>query len=90
MPQAALLRPEPVEPARSEVALHVVPAAAPVAPRLEIPAYDLDAALTLRRELGISHVLAQVLVRRGIADPVSARAFLDPREVHEPSAFAGS
>jgi single-stranded-DNA-specific exonuclease len=89
MPEAALLRSEPVEPSRSEVALHVVPTAPPVAPRLEIPAYDLTAALALRRELGISHVLAQVLVRRGILEPVAARAFLEPREAHEPSAFAG-
>jgi single-stranded-DNA-specific exonuclease len=72
-----------------EVALRVVPAPPPATPRLEIPAYDLEAALALRRELGISHVLAQVLVRRGMVDPVSARAFLTPREAHEPRAFAG-
>ena len=89
MPEAALLRSQPVEPPRSEVALHVVPTPPPVAPRLEIPAYDLTAALALRRELGISHVLAQVLVRRGIVEPVAARAFLEPRDAHEPSAFAG-
>ncbi|MGB8878957.1 MAG: single-stranded-DNA-specific exonuclease RecJ, partial [Solirubrobacteraceae bacterium] len=89
MPEAALLRFQPVEPPRSEVALHVVPTPPPVAPRLEIPAYDLTAALALRRELGISHVLAQVLVRRGIVEPVAARAFLEPRDAHEPNAFAG-
>ena len=89
MPEAALLRLQPVEPPRSEVALHVVPTPPPVAPRLEIPAYDLTAALALRRELGISHVLAQVLVRRGIVEPVAARAFLEPRDAHEPNAFAG-
>ncbi|HTU84265.1 MAG TPA: single-stranded-DNA-specific exonuclease RecJ [Solirubrobacteraceae bacterium] len=89
MPEAALLRSEPVEPPRSDVALRVVPAPPPVAPRLEVPAYDLGAALVLRRELGISHVLAQVLVRRGIIDPVQARAFLDPREAHDPTAFSG-
>ncbi|HTX09487.1 MAG TPA: single-stranded-DNA-specific exonuclease RecJ [Solirubrobacteraceae bacterium] len=89
MSEAALLRSEPAEPLRSEVALHAVPSAPPVAPRLEIPTYDLAAAMALRRELGISHVLAQVLVRRGIAQPPAARAFLQPREAHEPSAFAG-
>jgi single-stranded-DNA-specific exonuclease len=89
MPEAALLRSQPVEPPPSEVALHVVPTAPPIAPRLEIPAYDLMAALALRRELGISHVMAQVLVRRGIVEPVAARAFLEPRDAHEPSAFAG-
>ncbi len=89
MPEAALVRSEPVDPPRSEVALQVVPTAPPVAPRLEIPAYDLTAALALRRELGISHVMAQVLVRRGIVEPLAARSFLEPREAHEPSAFAG-
>jgi single-stranded-DNA-specific exonuclease len=58
-------------------------------PRLEIPTYDLAAALALERELGVSHVLAQVLVRRGLADPVAAREFLDPREAYEPTAFDG-
>ena len=56
---------------------------------LEVPPYDLAAALELERELGVSHVLAQVLVRRGLSDVGAARAFLDPRESHEPSAFAG-
>jgi len=61
----------------------------PLVPRLEIPAYDLEAALALERELGVSHTLAQVLVRRGLADPQAVRDFLDPREAHDPSAFAG-
>ena len=46
-------------------------------------------ALALERELGVSHVLAQVLVRRGLGDPAAARAFLDAGEAHEPSAFDG-
>jgi len=37
----------------------------------------------------MSHVLAQALVRRGFADPSSAREFLDAREEHPPSAFVG-
>jgi single-stranded-DNA-specific exonuclease len=57
--------------------------------RLEIPAYDLAAALSLERELGVSHVLAQVLVRRGLADAEAAREFLEARELHPPSAFVG-
>ena len=74
-------------------ALHVVPAAdtprrAP-APRLQIPCYDLPHALTLERELGISHTFAQILVRRGFGDAGSARAFLTASEAHPPSAFAG-
>ncbi len=58
-------------------------------PRLETPPYDLAAALTLERELGISHVLAQVLMRRGLADPSTAREFIEAREEHPPSAFVG-
>src|SRR5438067_8941451 len=58
-------------------------------PRLVVPDYDFAASLALERELGISHVLSQLLVRRGIADAHAARAFLDPRESHEPGAFAG-
>ena len=96
MPEAALLRSEPVEPLPvgaplpAEVSLRAVPGESErTTPRLEIPAYDLNAALTLRRRLGISHVLAQVLVRRGLSEPDEARAFLDPQEMHPPSAFAG-
>jgi single-stranded-DNA-specific exonuclease len=62
--------------------------AAPV-PRLEIPSYDLAAALTLRRELGVSHAFAQVLVRRGLADPQAARDFLRAGETHDPAELAG-
>jgi single-stranded-DNA-specific exonuclease len=89
MAEAALVLSEAVEPARAASDLRALPAPPPTAPRLEIPAYDLGAAVALRRELGVSHVLAQVLVRRGIADPAAAAAFLDPREAHAPTAFAG-
>jgi single-stranded-DNA-specific exonuclease len=61
----------------------------PPSPRLEIPPYDLAAALALERALGISHVFSQVLVRRGLSDPKVARAFLHPDERHDPSALAG-
>src|SRR6516165_10370392 len=95
MPEAALARSEPAEagsatrPGRPDTTLRAVPEPAPVGPRLEVPGYDLTAALRLERELGLSHVLAQVLVRRGISDPVAARAFLDPQEVHDAAEFAG-
>ena len=71
--------------------LEVVPRPVPrrPSPRLEVPPYDLAAALRLERELGVSHVLAQVLVRRGLSEPGSARDFLDPRARHDPSAFGG-
>jgi single-stranded-DNA-specific exonuclease len=43
----------------------------------------------LRRELGVSGPVAQVLVRRGMADPVHARAFIAADEEHPYTAFAG-
>jgi single-stranded-DNA-specific exonuclease len=43
----------------------------------------------LQRELGVSGPLAQVLVRRGLAEPERARAFLAADEQHPPAAFAG-
>jgi single-stranded-DNA-specific exonuclease len=58
-------------------------------PRLEIPAYDLSAGLELERELGVSHVLAQVLVRRGLNRPTEAREFLNAADRHDPLAFEG-
>jgi single-stranded-DNA-specific exonuclease len=61
----------------------------PEPPRLKIDPCDLAAVLALEREIGVSHVLAQVLVRRGFADPVAARAWLAAEERHEPAAFDG-
>ncbi len=58
-------------------------------PRQEIPAYDFAAAQRLESELGISHVLAQILVRRGCTEPASAQAFLAAEEAHDPSEFEG-
>ncbi|HTP19858.1 MAG TPA: single-stranded-DNA-specific exonuclease RecJ [Solirubrobacteraceae bacterium] len=90
MPEAAaLLRVAPTDPQRLDAPLHAVPDPAPPLPRLELPAYDLSAALELERRLGVSHVLAQVLVRRGLSEVSAARAFLNPSEAHYPSAFAG-
>ncbi|MGZ4179972.1 MAG: single-stranded-DNA-specific exonuclease RecJ [Solirubrobacteraceae bacterium] len=62
---------------------------APPPPRLEIPEYDLSAALALRRELGVSRAFAQVLVRRGLADPHAARDFLRAGETYDPAEFSG-
>ncbi|HUO72506.1 MAG TPA: single-stranded-DNA-specific exonuclease RecJ [Solirubrobacteraceae bacterium] len=89
MSEAALAA-HPVPPSAS-AQLRVVPAAAPQrpVPRLELSGYDLAAALTLERQLSISHPLAQVLVRRGLDRPELVRDFLVPREAHPPSAFAG-
>ena len=57
-------------------------------PRLQIAPCDLAAALALERELGVSHPVAQVLVRRGMGDPAVARAWLAAAERHDPSQFA--
>ena len=56
---------------------------------LRIEPCDIAAVLALERELGVSHVLAQVLVRRGFGEPDDARAWLAAEERHEPSQFAG-
>ncbi len=73
--------------------LHAVPGPAPApqrpAPRLEIPAYSLATALRLERELGVSHALAQILARRGFADPELARAWLSATARHDPTEFDG-
>ncbi|HEY1568171.1 MAG TPA: single-stranded-DNA-specific exonuclease RecJ [Solirubrobacteraceae bacterium] len=58
-------------------------------PQLQVAPYDAAEALALERELGLGHVLAQILVRRGLADPAAARRFLDAREAHDPGAFDG-
>jgi len=57
--------------------------------RFEIPACSSGDVLRLQGELGVSGALAQVLVRRGMAEPELARAFLDADEEHPPAAFAG-
>ncbi len=43
----------------------------------------------LQRELCLSEPLAQILVRRGLAEPARARAFLAANEEHSPLEFAG-
>ena len=54
-----------------------------------IPGYDFAAAERLEAELGISHAIAQVLVRRGYDDPSAARAFLAADVRHPLDAFGG-
>jgi single-stranded-DNA-specific exonuclease len=55
----------------------------------EIPDCPAQSVAALRSELGVSDVLAQVLVRRGWREPEQARAFLDADEHHNPEAFTG-
>lgn len=57
--------------------------------RFEIADCRPAAVETLRRALGVGAALAQILVRRGLADVAKARAFLYPQESHPPGAFAG-
>jgi single-stranded-DNA-specific exonuclease len=58
-------------------------------PRFEIPECDATDVELLCARLGVSGPVAQVLVRRGFAEPESARAFLAADEEHAPAAFAG-
>jgi len=58
-------------------------------PRFEIPDCPPGDVQLLERELRVSGPLAQILVRRGLADPARARAFLAADEEHPPTAFAG-
>ncbi len=62
---------------------------APPEIRLDVAPYDYAAARRLAAELGVSHVVAQVLVRRGFAAPEAARAFLDAGVRHPLDAFGG-
>jgi single-stranded-DNA-specific exonuclease len=57
--------------------------------RFEIPSCPAEDVQRLRRELGVSGPLAQVLVRRGLAEPARARAFLQATEEHAPEGFRG-
>jgi single-stranded-DNA-specific exonuclease len=57
--------------------------------QLDVAPYDYAAARDLSARLGVSHVVAQVLVRRGLAAPAAARAFLAAAARHPPEAFGG-
>ena len=57
--------------------------------RFEIPPCTPAEVQRLQHELRVSGPLAQILVRRGMADPADARAYLDADEQHPPEAFAG-
>jgi single-stranded-DNA-specific exonuclease len=57
--------------------------------RLAVTPYDFAAAARLSARLGCSHVVAQVLVRRGLGDPEAARAFLAAAGAHPLEAWPG-
>ena len=94
MAQAAALA-QPVPASGTEAgppSLRLAPEGSPVrapVPRLEVSSYAAADALRLERELGVGHVLAQILVRRGMADPAQARRFLDAADAHDPGGFDG-
>jgi single-stranded-DNA-specific exonuclease len=55
-----------------------------------IDGVDLAAARRLSKELGVGRVLAEVLVRRGFAEPAAAAAFLEPDyRLRDPFRMAG-
>jgi single-stranded-DNA-specific exonuclease len=56
---------------------------------LEIPPCSTAAVRRLATSLGLSPVVAEILVRRGLAEPGRAAAFLAADEFHSPSAFRG-
>jgi single-stranded-DNA-specific exonuclease len=57
--------------------------------RLSVSPYEFAAAARLVDALGCSHVLAQVLVRRGFREPGAAAEFLAARVAHPLDAFPG-
>ncbi len=57
--------------------------------RFEIEDCPPEGVELLSRELGVSSALAQILLRRGFAEPERARSFLAAEEEHSPQAFAG-
>jgi len=57
--------------------------------RLTLEPYEFAAAERLAGALGVSSVLAQVLVRRGMADPAAAHAFVEAADEHPLDAFGG-
>jgi single-stranded-DNA-specific exonuclease len=81
----ALAPPEKIEPTTPVT----VPAPATSPARIELAPYDYATSLALERALGISHVLAQALVRRGHSDPDAVRELLDATIAHDLAQFAG-
>ena len=57
--------------------------------RLEIPAHDPAAVCELERKLGVSRVIAEILVRRNFCTAEAARVFLEGAEFHPAEGFAG-
>ncbi|MDQ3630545.1 MAG: DHHA1 domain-containing protein, partial [Actinomycetota bacterium] len=60
-----------------------------MASRLQLASCPHAEVLALQAALGCSGPLAQILVRRGLADPEAARAWLAADDDHDPGLFAG-
>src|SRR4051794_36593592 len=57
--------------------------------RLVLAPCPTEAVARLEAELGVSHVVAQVLVRRGLGDPGEARTWLGGADAHDAGDFRG-
>src|SRR4051794_38324402 len=57
--------------------------------RLVLAPCPTEAVARLEAELGVSHVVAQVLVRRGLGDPGEARTWLEGADAHDAGEFCG-
>jgi single-stranded-DNA-specific exonuclease len=57
--------------------------------RYTVTPYDYGAAERLAAALGVSHTLAQILVRRGLGDPAAADEFLTGAQRYPLDAFGG-
>lgn len=59
--------------------------------RWVVSSADADAVERLKRELSVSHLLARLLVLRGLREPEAAQAFLNPTlsQLHDPYRMAG-
>ena len=77
-----------VEQARGADEPRPAPPPRPVA-RIEVAPAPVADVLRLEREVGVSHVVAQALVRRGLGDPVAARKWLAADDEHPASEFDG-
>jgi single-stranded-DNA-specific exonuclease len=58
--------------------------------RWQCKPYEVAAAVRLAGELGVSHELATILVRRGLGSPVDARGFLEAGDRGDPLTLPGA
>jgi single-stranded-DNA-specific exonuclease len=63
-----------------------------MATRWRLKPFDVDRTAALSRAAGVSSLVAQILINRGIDEPGSARAFLEARlsQLHDPELLPGA